>query len=407
MLCGIDLLFTGQAAALRRKLRTSKVGCLTQCAAVDRRGVRTLDVLEELGASYSAIFSPEHGLEGVAQAEEAVSSEASTTSARWSSKVVSLYGTNVDSLAPTSEALSMTDVLVIDLLDVGTRFYTYAWSAWLTLQAAARQGIHCVVLDRPNPISGDPSLQEGIPQSRDFLSFVGLEPLPIRHSMTLGELLCYLAHQAGLPLGPQGALSVVRPAGWERYRTARAWGRPFVPPSPNLPTLETALVYPGACFVEGTNLSEGRGTTLPFQTIGAPYLDGERLASDLLAQGVPGAWVRPVTFRPTFDKHAGQICQGVMLHVTDPSIFRPVATYVALIALARLQAPEQFQFAVRPYEFESTRLAFDLLAGSSEARLSMLAGARVAETVEQIAPVDPIWKSVVADAEQRADAASA
>ena len=407
MLCGIDLLFTGQAAALRRKLRTSKVGCLTHCAAVDRRGVRTLDVLEELGASYSAIFSPEHGLEGVAQAEEAVSSESSTTSARWSSKIVSLYGTNVDSLAPTSEALSVTDILVIDLLDVGTRFYTYAWSAWLTLQAAARQGIHCVVLDRPNPISGDPSLQEGVPQSRDFLSFVGLEPLPIRHSMTLGELLCYLAHQAGLPLGPQGALSVVRPQGWERHRTARAWGRPFVPPSPNLPTLETALVYPGACLVEGTNLSEGRGTTLPFQTIGAPYVDGERLAGDLLAQGVPGAWVRPVTFRPTFDKHAGQICQGVMLHVTDPSIFRPVATYVALIALARLQAPEQFQFAERPYEFETTRLAFDLLTGSSEARLSMLAGARVAETVEQIAPVDPIWKSVVIDAEQRADAASA
>lgn len=407
MLCGIDLLFTGQAAALRRKLRTSKVGCLTHCAAVDRRGVRTLDVLEELGASYSAIFSPEHGLDGMAQAEEPVADTSSTTSSRWGSKVVSLYGRNADSLTPTNEALSVTDVLVIDLLDVGTRFYTYAWSAWLAVQAAARLGIHCVVLDRPNPISGDPSLLEGVPQSEEFLSFVGLAPIPIRHSMTLGELLCYLANNAGLALGPQGALSVVRPSGWERLRTAQAWGRPFVPPSPNLPTLETALVYPGACLLEGTNLSEGRGTTLPFQTVGAPFIDGDRLASDLLAQGVPGAWVRPVTFRPTFDKHAGQICQGVMLHVTDPAVFRPVATYVALIALARLQAPEQFQFLERAYEFESTRPAFDLLAGSSAARLSMLAGARVSETVELVAPVDPTWKMVVEQAELQADAASA
>jgi uncharacterized protein YbbC (DUF1343 family) len=407
MLCGIDLLFTGQAAALRRKLRTSKVGCLTHCAAVDRRGVRTLDVLEELGASYSVLFSPEHGLDGMAQAEEPVTDTASTTSPRWGRSVTSLYGSNAASLTPTSEALGAAEVLVIDLLDVGTRFYTYAWSAWLTLQAAARQGIHCVVLDRPNPISGDPSLIEGCPQSPDFLSFVGLEPIPIRHSMTIGELLCHLAAQAGMPLGPQGALSVLRPAGWERLRTAQAWGRPFVPPSPNLPTLETALVYPGACLVEGTNLSEGRGTTLPFQTVGAPFIDGERLATDLLAQGVPGAWVRPITFKPTFDKHAGQVCQGVMLHVTDPGIFRPVATYVALIALARAQAPEQFQFIERPYEFESTRIAFDLLTGSSQARLSILANARVSETVELVAPVAPAWRETVEEAEARADAAGA
>jgi uncharacterized protein YbbC (DUF1343 family) len=353
------------------------------------------------------IFSPEHGLDGMAQAEEPVADVSSTTCSRWTRTVTSLYGTSAASLAPTSEALSAADVLVIDLLDVGTRFYTYAWSAWLAVQAAARQGIHCVVLDRPNPISGDPFLLEGAPQSREFLSFVGLEPIPIRHSMTLGELLCYLASQAGLPLGPQGALSVVRPAGWERLRTAQAWGRPFVPPSPNLPTLEAALVYPGACLVEGTNLSEGRGTTLPFQTIGAPFIDGERLATDLLAQGVPGAWVRPVTFKPAFDKHAGQVCQGIMLHVTDPMIFRSVATYVALIALARIQAPEQFQFLERVYEFESTRIAFDLLTGSSQARLSILADARVSETVELVAPVDPAWKTTVEEAEARADAAAA
>ncbi len=407
MFCGIDLLFAGQAAALRRRLRTSKVGCLTHSAAVDRRGVRTLDVLEELGASYSVIFSPEHGLDGVAQAQEAVPHEGSQVAARLGSRAVSLYGTERGSLAPTDEALSETDVLVIDLVDIGTRFYTYVWSAWMTLQVAARRGIHTVVLDRPNPISGDPTTLEGRPQEQEFLSFVGLEPLPIRHAMTIGELLCYLADRAGLPLGAQGALSVVRPAGWERHRTAHAWGRPFVNPSPNIPTLETALVYPGACLLEGTNLSEGRGTTLPFQSVGAPFVDAERLVSDLLSQGVPGAWVRPISFRPTFDKYANEVCHGVMIHVTDPTIFRPVATYVALIALTRAQAEESFQFLTQGYEFESTRLAFDLLTGSCQAREAILQGARVADVVQLVAPVDSNWQSVIIESEQRADCASA
>jgi len=406
MFCGIDLLFAGQAAALRRRLRNSKVGCLTHSAAVDRRGVRTLDVLEELGANCSVIFSPEHGLDGVAQAQEVVPTECGPAEARMGSRMVSLYGSHPDSLAPSDDALSEIDVLVIDLADIGSRFYTYAWSAWLTLQTAARRGIHTVVLDRPNPISGDPATLEGRPQQPEFLSFVGLEPLPIRHALTLGELLCYLADRAGLGLGAQGALSVVRPAGWERHKTANAWGRPFVNPSPNMPTLETALVYPGGCLLEGTNLSEGRGTTLPFQTIGAPFLDGERLAGDLSSQGVPGAWVRPISFRPTFDKHKDVVCSGVMIHVTDASIFRPVATYVALIALAHAQAPEQFQFATGTYEFESTRLAFDLLTGSSEARQAILSGARAADVVELVAPVESGWREMVVNAERRADAAT-
>jgi len=407
MFCGIDLLFAGQAAALRRRLRNSKVGCLTHSAAVDRRGVRTLDVLEELGANCSVVFSPEHGLDGVAQAQEGVRTEVGNSQNRLGSRLVSLYGTSAESLSPSDDALNETDVLVIDLVDVGSRFYTYVWTAWLTLQTAARRGIHTVVLDRPNPISGDPATLEGRPQQPEFLSFVGLEPLPIRHALTIGELLCLLAERAGLPLGAQGAVSVVRAAGWERLKTAVAWGRPFVNPSPNMPTLETALVYPGGCLVEGTNLSEGRGTTLPFQTVGAPFLDGERLASDLLSQGVPGAWVRPISFRPTFDKHQNVVCNGVTINVTDSAIFRPVATYAALIALAHAQAPEQVQFLTGTYEFESTRLAFDLLTGSSEARQAILAGARAAEVVELVAPVETAWRERVVEAERRADSATA
>jgi uncharacterized protein YbbC (DUF1343 family) len=407
MFCGIDLLFAGQAAALRRRLRNSKVGCLTHAAAVDRRGIRTLEVLEELGASYSVIFSPEHGLDGVAQAQEAVPHDGSQSVSRLDSRIISLYGNDRESLAPSDDSLSETDVLVIDLVDIGSRFYTYVWTAWMTLQTAARRGIHTVVLDRPNPISGDPATLEGRPQDRDYLSFVGLEPLPIRHALTIGELLCYLAAEAGLPLGATGALSVVRPAGWERHRTAQAWGRPYVNPSPNIPTLETALVYPGACLLEGTNLSEGRGTTLPFQSVGAPFIDSERLASDLLSQGVPGAWVRPISFRPTFDKYVNEVCHGVMIHVTDPAIFRPVATYTALVALAHSQAAEKFQFLSQAYEFETSRPAFDLLTGSSQARSAILDGARVADVVQMVAPVDSNWRSVVTESELRADAASA
>lgn len=195
--------------------------------------------------------------------------------------------------------------------------------------------------------------------------------------------------------------------GWERYRGAEAWGRPFVMPSPNMPTAETALVYPGGCLVEGTNLSEGRGTTTPFQLVGAPFLDGEALAEALVASGVPGVQVRSVAFRPTFEKHAGQTCRGVMLHVTNPLLFRPVATYVRLIALARAQAPEAFQFRDTPYEFETEKPAFDLLTGSSAARSALESGASPEEVVSLVAPVDRSWTELVLAAEARLERAQA
>jgi uncharacterized protein YbbC (DUF1343 family) len=267
--------------------------------------------------------------------------------------------------------------------------------------------VHTVVLDRPNPISGDPGTLEGKPQDPDHLSFVGLEPLPIRHALTIAEILSHFMEQAGHGLGMAGALSVVRTRGWERLRAADAWGRPFIPPSPNMPTLETALVYPGACLLEGTNLSEGRGTTTPFQLVGAPFLDGERLARELVER-TPGALVRPCQFRPTFDKHAGQICHGVMIHVTNPAWFKPVASYLNLIALARAQAPEQFEFLTRVYEFESERPAFDLLTGSSRVRTAMLDGVTSPEAVaELLCPVDASWRDFVRQAEARLDRAEA
>lgn len=403
MLTGADQLFSGQLSNLRRRLRDSRVGALTHAAAVDRRGRNLLMVLEELGASPSLVFSPEHGLDGLAQAEEPVAD----TEASEGPGVISLYGTTKESLAPTEEQLSQLDLLVIDLVDVGSRYYTYVWSALLSARAAAKAGKHVVVLDRPNPISGDPTSLEGAPQKEGFLSFVGLEPLPIRHAMTLGEIVALFAERDGLSLGPDGAVSVVPALGWERFRTAAAWGRPFSPPSPNMPTLETALVYPGGCLLEGTNLSEGRGTTLPFQLVGAPYLDGVRLARALDELRIPGAQVRSARFRPSFEKHAGEVCNGILLQVTDPALFRPVAAYLTIIALCRLQAPEAFAFRTKTYEFEAEVPAFDLLTGSAEAREAIREGANPGDVAQLVCPVDASWKQVVLDAEARLARASA
>jgi uncharacterized protein YbbC (DUF1343 family) len=405
MLCGVDQLLAGPLSTLRKRVRGARVGLLTHAASVDRRGRHVRDVLEELGVSPRLLFAPEHGLEADAQAEVAVATLAESTEAQ--PPVISLYGKTREELVPTKEHLAEIDLLVIDLADVGSRYYTYVWTALLAARAAREAGVHTVVLDRPNPISGDPSTLEGAPQEPGFLSFVGLEPLPIRHALTLGEILALFFERDGHVLGADGALSIAGVLGWERFRTAAAWGRPFVMPSPNMPSLETALVYPGACLVEGTNLSEGRGTTAPFQIVGAPFLDGPALAKSLQDLVVPGALVRPVTFRPTFEKHAGERCQGVMLHVANPDLFRPVATYLTLIALCRAQAPDRFEFRTSPYEFESTIPAFDLLTGSAKAREALLTGSRPEDLVELVAPVEAGWRERVLEAEALVTKASA
>jgi uncharacterized protein YbbC (DUF1343 family) len=431
---GIDRLSTGELANTRRRLRSSRVALLSQAAAVDRHGKPVLDALEELGVRPLRVFVPEHRFDGFAQAEESVEAQPShsvgsngaseapeaepasqngegvTNGAHETSsgpEWVSLYGKNKDSLSPRPEHLEGLDVLVIDLMDIGSRYYTFVWSALLAARAAANAGVHTLVLDRPNPISGDPESVEGTPQTPGFTSFVGLEPLPIRHALTLGEILVHFFQLEGKATGPEGALSLVSPRGWERLRTANAWTRPFVAPSPNMPTTETALVYPGGCLIEGTNLSEGRGTTLPFQTVGAPFLNAQRLAQRLADAQLSGFMVRPHSFRPTFEKHAGQICHGVVLHVTDPRSFRPVATCLTLLALAREQAPEHFRFRSEPYEFETDIPAFDLLTGSDAARRALADGASAEDLIDLVARVDPIWRERVLLAEAGAQAAQA
>lgn len=400
MLLGLDVLRRSKNSPLRRRLAESRFAVLTHAAAVDELGEHCLEVLRELDLAPSLVLSPEHGLHGIAQAEEAVAEPATTSSGV---RLLGLYGKNKESLAPTAEDFAGIDLLLIDLVDVGSRYYTYVWTALMAARVAIQAGLHVVVLDRPNPITGNPDRIEGRPQDADFLSFVGLEPIPIRHSLTIGELLLSQLRKEGVSVGPNGSFSVLATQGWERYRLGL--GCPFVPPSPNMPSVETALVYPGGCLLEGTNLSEGRGTTRPFETLGAPFLDGEEWRR---AVGrVDGALLRPVQFRPTFDKHQGQVCGGLMVHVTDPNRFAPVATYLRLLCAARDLAPSEFRLLDRVYEFESTRRAFDLLCGTKSAGLLLEGGSDADRLIDLVCPVDPTYREHVTNIEAELEAALA
>jgi uncharacterized protein YbbC (DUF1343 family) len=374
--------------ALLARLRGARVGLLAHPASVDRGMVHAAEVLHRASVRPAIFFGPEHGYGGEAQDMVGV---ASAVDARTGAPIVSLYGDAFADLAPRAEHLAGLDVLLVDLADVGARYYTFVWTALLALRAAHGAGVKVIVLDRPNPIGGLAAQVEGATQRDAFLSFVGLEPVPVRHSLTMGEMLALHAERDGLSLGPDGALAVVPVQGWDRARTASAWDRPFVLPSPNMPTADTALVYPGGCLIEGTNLSEGRGTTRPFELVGAPWIDGHALARGLAATGLSGFVARPTTFRPMFQKHAGAICGGVQIHVTDGAPFRPVATYAALTALAHAADPARFRFRTERYEYVDDIPAFDLLTGSAEARRAIEAGAPAREVARIASEADPAW----------------
>jgi uncharacterized protein YbbC (DUF1343 family) len=402
MKVGLDRL--PEHSRLVARLRGARVGLLAHPASVTRELRHASLVLDDLGVRPVVLFGPEHGYGGEAQDMIGV---AGARDPRTGAPIVSLYGDRFEDLVPAPPHLEHLDVLVVDLADVGSRYYTFVWTALLALRAAARAGVHVVVLDRPNPLGGAAGTLEGATQRPGFLSFVGLEPVPVRHGLTVGDVLARFAAADGLALGADGALSVLRVEGLPVDALADAWDRPFVMPSPNMPTATTALVYPGGCLVEGTNLSEGRGTTRPFEIVGAPFVDGQRLARDLAATALPGFVARPITFQPTFHKHAGAICGGVQIHPTDPARFRPVATYVALVALARAQDPARFRFRTERYEYVDDIPAFDLLTGSPDARLAMIAGDDPVAIARAAAAADPEWPDVMAEARGFAARASA
>ena len=368
VLSGLDVV----ARRLSHLLRGRRVGLLCHQASMTREREHAAHAIGRLrGARLTALFAPEHGLAGAAQDHAPVASGRAGAL-----PVHSLYG---PSLEPDARLLRNLDVLVVDLQDVGARYYTFVWTMALAMRACAEAGVAVAVLDRPNPLGGE-RLEGNLPDPR-FASFVGLYPLPARHGMTIGELAAYLNETHGLGCD----LTVVPMPGWRRSMLWEDTGLPWVQPSPNMPTPDTARVYPGGCLIEGTNLSEGRGTTRPFELVGAPFLDAERLAEALNRRRLTGAHFRAAAFQPTFHKWKGRACGGVQVHVTDARRFRPVIAYLALIIEARRLAPRRFQWRRPPYEFETRRLPIDLLCGGEDIR-------KAVERGRPLARVEASWR---------------
>jgi uncharacterized protein YbbC (DUF1343 family) len=309
-----------------------------------------------------ALFGPEHGI--WANAQDLVEVEDSRDPIT-GLPVYSLYGAT---RIPTPAMLEGIDALVFDVQDVGARYYTFIYTMLHAMEACARFGIRLVVLDRPNPLGGDAI--EGNILDPAYTSFVGLHPLPVRHGMTVGELALMFRRERGLAVD----LEVVTMAGWRRAMHFEDTGLPWVLPSPNMPTVDTAFVYPGGCLIEGTNLSEGRGTTRPFELVGAPWLDPWQLAADLEREAIPGARFRPAFFTPTFQKHAGQLCGGVQVHVHDRHRFAAYRAYVLLLHHARRQSPARFAWRQPPYVYARVILPIDILCGTDRVRATLDAG---------------------------------
>jgi uncharacterized protein YbbC (DUF1343 family) len=347
----------------RHLLRGRTVGLVCNPASVDRTWRHVANRLETAGVRIGALFGPQHGIRSDLQ-ENMIE----TPHARDDHRRVPVYSLYSETREPTRDMLQGLDALVIDLQDVGTRIYTYIYTMANCLIGAQKAGLPVVVLDRPNPIGG--VAVEGPMLDPGFESFVGQYPIPMRHGMTIGELARLFNEHFGI-----GAkLEVVAMKGWSREQYLDQTSAAWVLPSPNLPTLESAVVYPGTVLLEGTNVSEGRGTTRPFELVGAPWADADAVARALTALDLPGVVFRPHWFEPTFHKHAGQPCGGCQIHVTDRESFRAVETGVAVIDVMRRQDPASFAWRPPPYEYEYEKPPIDILYGSARLREGLEAG---------------------------------
>lgn len=333
-----------------------RVGALLHGASATGGLVPTLEVLERMDArgafELAALFGPQHGFGGTTQ--DNMIEWDGFVHPRLGIPVHSLYGEHRE---PTDGMLAGLDVLLVDLVDVGARYYTFIWTLLLCMRACARNGIEVVVCDRPNPLNGE--TVEGEPQRADHLSFVGLHPVPVRHAMTIGELAGLFRREQV----PDCRLTVLPMDGWDRGMWFDETGLPWLMPSPNMPTLDTAIVYPGMCLFEGTNVSEGRGTTRPFEMFGAPWIDGHALCRRLERLGLPGCRFREIAFEPTFQKHAREVCGGAQLHVTDRERFLPLRTGIEILTLIREMQPDRFAWKAPPYEYEYGKLPIEILLG--------------------------------------------
>jgi uncharacterized protein YbbC (DUF1343 family) len=338
-----------------KKLRGARVGALLHPASMSSKLEHASRVLERHNDDLFrlvAFFGPQHGFLG--QTQDNMMEWKSYEHPRLRIPVYSLYAEHRE---PTAEMLQDLDVLLVDLQDIGARYYTFIWTMYLCMRACEKNGVATVVLDRPNPING--ISVEGPLLDPHYRSFVGLHLIPVRHGKTIGELAQQFRDEAF----PKCKLSILPMKNWEREMWFDHTGLPWVMPSPNMPTLDTATVYPGMCLLEGTNISEGRGTTRPFEIFGAPFIDPEKLSSELNALNLPGVFFRENYFQPTFHKFAGELCGGAQIHVTDRDEFRPFLTGVEIIKRIRKIYGKEFQWRQPPYEYEWKRLPIEILIG--------------------------------------------
>ena len=337
------------------KFQGARLGALLHPASVSSKLIHAAEVLERHNGTLfqlTAFFGPQHGFGGHTQ--DNMVEWQSYGHRRLRIPIYSLYGEHRE---PTPEMLQDLDVFLIDLQDIGARYYTFVWTLYLCLRACEKQHIPVIVLERPNPING--LTTEGPVLHPDYRSFVGLHPIPVRHGRTIGELADQFRREAF----PKADLTVLPMRNWDRAMWFDQTGLPWVMPSPNMPALETATVYPGMCLLEGTNISEGRGTTRPFEIFGAPFLESESFCRTLNDLRLPGVFFRETCFQPSFHKFSGAICRGAQLHVLNRDIFQPFATAVEIIKTIRKLYPSEFQWKQPPYEYEWNRLPIEVLIG--------------------------------------------
>jgi uncharacterized protein YbbC (DUF1343 family) len=342
-------------------LAGAKVGLLVNQASVNRNFIHSSDIFKNSDKyELKALFGPQHGIYGTTQAN--MIEWYDTVDNRSGIPVYSLYGNH---RKPVPEMLKDIDTFVVDLPDIGSRYYTYLWTAKLCMEACAENNIRMVVLDRPNPIDG--VTMEGPALDREFRSFVGLFEIPTRHGMTMGELLMLIKDAENIPCD----LEIVKIRSWKRESYADQTEYPWVLPSPNMPTVDTAVVYPGFCLLEATNVSEGRGTCRPFEICGAPFIEAYEVVEQMNRFRLPGVIFRPTYFEPTFDKFKGETCGGFQMHITDREKFKPVRTCAAFLTAVKFLYPDKFRWTPPPYEYEEEKMPIDILWGNSSLRESL------------------------------------
>lgn len=357
---------------IHKKFRYCNAGLLVHPASINKNYKHAVEVLlKSKKIKLKALFGPQHGIYGHTQ-DNMIEWEGFIDN-KTSLPVYSLYG---KTRKPTPDMLKDIDLMIIDLQDIGSRYYTFIWTMDLCMEACYELKKGVIILDRPNPIGAN--IIEGTVLEENFTSFVGQKPLPIRHGMTIGEIAIYLKNQYYSKID----LQIIKMENYKRNMWFDKTGLPWVMPSPNMPTLDTAIAYTGMCLLEGTNISEGRGTTKPFEIFGAPFIEPVLLTNKLKELNLEGVVFRPLYFQPTFNKYIGILCGGAQIHVIDRKKFKPFKTAVAIIKIIYNLYYNDFSWRLPPYEYEQKKLPFDILAGTDKLRKFIENGEKIKSIVD-------------------------